>query len=226
MCPFLISLYLNSKIVNDLSPLKIEAVCVHPHAFICDLERNACHLQIKHKGSILHIYPYFAALILLPIIFHFPQHELISAKKAKLRELVGEVKKMNQRGRQWWGLVERPQHTVQVVHPLFLFEFCLNFALKYYLKLLLFCNLSFPFLLFFPSVRRFCWGGSSQIANQGREGHWHSTELGAGGGLSSSTWRGGTGAVGRGNIYFTFLSCCFKWLCCASPLFPFLSFIL
>ena len=64
---------------------------MHPHGVIWDLERIMCHLQMKHKGSILHKYLYFATLILLTIIFPFPQHELISAKKARIRELVGEV---------------------------------------------------------------------------------------------------------------------------------------
>ena len=36
-------------------------------------------------------YPYFATLILLAIVSPFPQHEMISAKKAKLQEMVGEV---------------------------------------------------------------------------------------------------------------------------------------
>ena len=66
-------------------------MCVHPCAVIWDLERSVCHFQIKHKGSILHKYPYFATLILLAIIFPFPQHELISTKKARLWELIGEV---------------------------------------------------------------------------------------------------------------------------------------
>ena len=63
----------------------------HPCTVILDLEWSACHLQIKQKGSISHKYPYFATLILLAIIFPFPRNELISAKKAKLWELVGEV---------------------------------------------------------------------------------------------------------------------------------------
>ena len=66
-------------------------MCVHLHAVIWDLERSAHHLQIKHKGFISHKYLYFATLILLANIFPFPQHKLISAKKAKLQELVGEV---------------------------------------------------------------------------------------------------------------------------------------
>ena len=40
----------------------------------------------------------------------------------------------------------RLQHTVQVEHPFF--SFFLNFVQKYYLKLLFFFNLHFPFLPF------------------------------------------------------------------------------
>ena len=74
-----------------MSSSKTEAVCVHPRAVIWDLESSVCHLQIKHKGSIscnIHILP---LLILLAIIFPFPQSVLTSAKKARLPELVGEV---------------------------------------------------------------------------------------------------------------------------------------
>ena len=39
----------------------------------------------------MHKYLYFAALIILAIIFPFPQSELTSAKKARLQELIGEV---------------------------------------------------------------------------------------------------------------------------------------
>ena len=66
-------------------------MCTHPHVVIRDHEKSAHHLQIKHKGSISHKYLYFATLILLAIIFPFPLHELISAKKARLQELIGEV---------------------------------------------------------------------------------------------------------------------------------------
>ena len=45
----------------------------------------------KYKGSILSKYLYYVTLILLAIIFPFPQLELISVKEAKLWELVGEV---------------------------------------------------------------------------------------------------------------------------------------
>ena len=113
---------------------------VHPCTVIWDLERSVHHLQIKHKGSILHKYLYFATLILLTIIFPFPQHELISAKKAKIWELVGEVEEAELGGE----AVVRPQHTVQVVHPLF-FKFCAEILFK---KILLFFHLSFLLLLF------------------------------------------------------------------------------
>ena len=64
---------------------------MHPCVVIWDLESSVCHLQIKHKGFILHKYPYFATLVLLAIIFPFPQSALTSAKKARLWELIGEV---------------------------------------------------------------------------------------------------------------------------------------
>ena len=127
---------------------------VHPCMVIWDLERSVCHLQIKHKGSILHKYLIFATLILLAIIFPFPQHELISAKKAKLWELVGEVKEAEPEGEAVVGPSgEATTHSSGSTPLHFFFNFFLNFALKYYLKPLLFFNLSFPFLLFFPSVR-------------------------------------------------------------------------
>ena len=66
-------------------------MCAHPCMVIWDLESSGCHLQIKHKGSISHKYPYFATLILLAIIFPFPQSVLTSAKKARLQEPIGEV---------------------------------------------------------------------------------------------------------------------------------------
>ena len=118
---------------KTMSPCqKTEAMHAHPRTVIQDLESSACHLQIKHKGYILGKYPYFATLILLAIISPFPQHELISAKKARLQELIGEVEEDEPEERQWWGLVGRPQHTVQVVHPLFsiLFGFCTEILYK------------------------------------------------------------------------------------------------
>ena len=64
---------------------------MHPLMIIQDLESSVQHLQIKHKGSISCKYPYFAILILLPIIFPFPQSVMTSAKKARLQELIGGV---------------------------------------------------------------------------------------------------------------------------------------
>ena len=127
---------------------KLKAVHVHPRVVIQDFEMSVCHLQIKHKGSILHKYPYFATLILLAITFPFPQHELISAEKAKLWELVGEVEEAELEGEAvvWGPSGEATTHSSGSTPPFF--KFCLNFAPKYYLKLLLFFNLSFPFLLF------------------------------------------------------------------------------
>ena len=46
---------------------KTEAVCMDHCTVILDFKSSACHLQIKHKGSILHKYLHFAALILLAI---------------------------------------------------------------------------------------------------------------------------------------------------------------
>ena len=49
---------------------KTEAVHVHHCTVIQDFKISACHLQIKHKGSISHKYLHFAALILLAIFSH------------------------------------------------------------------------------------------------------------------------------------------------------------
>ena len=118
----------------------------HPHAVIWDLVSSAHHLQIKHKDSIWHKYLYFATLTLLAIIFPFLQHELISAKKARLWELVGKVEEDEPEGEAVVGPSgEAMTHSSGSTLPFFFF---LNFALKYYLKPLLFFNLSFPFLLF------------------------------------------------------------------------------
>ena len=39
--------------------------CMHHLEIIWDLENSACHLQMKHRGSILHNCLCFATLILL-----------------------------------------------------------------------------------------------------------------------------------------------------------------
>ena len=90
-----------------------------PCVVIWDLERSACHLQIKHEGSISCKYLYFATLILLAITFPFPQHELISSKKAKLWELVGEVEEAGPEGEAVVGPSGEATTHSSNVHPLF-----------------------------------------------------------------------------------------------------------
>ena len=114
----------------------------HPHVVIQDLERSACHLWIKDKGSISCKYLYFVTLILLVIIFPFLQCELISAKKARLWELVGEVEEEEPEGEAVVGLSgEATTHSSGSTPPVFLFELCTEILFK------TFC-FSFPFLFF------------------------------------------------------------------------------
>ena len=105
---------------------------MHPHMVIPDLESSVCHLQMKHKGSISCKYLYFATLILFSYYFPFPLSVLTSAKKARLQELIGEVEEDELEGWAVVGLVGRPQHTIQVVHCLFV-SFSI-FAQKYLFK--------------------------------------------------------------------------------------------
>ena len=95
--PFLISPFFNSKIFNTPSSLKTEAMHMHPCTVIWDLERSACHLEIRHKGSILNKYPSFAALIVF-LFYFLIQSVLLSTKWAKLREIVGKVEEEEPEG--------------------------------------------------------------------------------------------------------------------------------
>ena len=88
-CPFVIFFKI-PLILKHVSSSKTEAMCAHPCMVILDLESSAHHLQMKHKGSILCKYPYFATLILFGYYFSFPQSVLTSANKAKLWELIGD----------------------------------------------------------------------------------------------------------------------------------------
>ena len=68
--------------------------------------------------------------------------------------MVGEVEEAELEGETVVGPSgEATTHSSGSTPPLFFLNFVLNVAPKYYLKLLLFFNLSFPSLLFFPSVR-------------------------------------------------------------------------
>ena len=145
--------------------MKTKAMHMHPHAVIWDLERSVCHLQIKHKGSISHKYLYSATLILFAVIFPFLQCELISAKKAKLRELVGEVEEDELEGEAVVGPSWEATTHSSGSTPLFYFVWILH---RNIIQNFCLFSLTYPSPLF-PSVRWFCWGGSSQIANQGRE---------------------------------------------------------
>ena len=106
---------------------------MHPCVVIPDLESSVHHLQKKHKGSISCKYPYFAALILLAIIFPFPQSELTSAKKARLQELVGQVEEDEPEGEAVVGPSgEAITHSSGSTPPLFFFffKFCTEVLFK------------------------------------------------------------------------------------------------
>ena len=96
----LLKSFLNfAKFENGVSSPKTEAVCAHHLVIIWDFESSAHHLQMKHRGSILSKYSYFATMILLAIYFFpFIQSVLTSAKKARLRELIGEVEEEGPEG--------------------------------------------------------------------------------------------------------------------------------
>ena len=194
----------------------------HAHAYPCtvipDLESSACHLQIKHKGSISCKYLYFATLILFSYYFPFPQSVLTSAKKARLRELIGEMEEDEPEGEAVVGPSgEATTHSSGSTPPL-------NFAQKYLFKTFV---LPQPILLI-PTLllpdRWFCWGGGSQIVNKGREGYWYFMELGSGGGLSSSTWRGGMGAVDRVSLFYLLFLLLQVTFVVLFPCFPFYLF--
>ena len=120
----------------------------HPCTVIWDLESSACHLQIKHKGSISCKYLYFATFILLAINFPFPQSVLTSAKKARLQELIGEVEEDELEGEAVVGPSgEATTHSSGSTPPIFiLFEFCTEILFQ--TLVFFFFNLSFSSLLF------------------------------------------------------------------------------
>ena len=107
-------------------------MCEHPCMVIWDLESSVCHLQMKHKGSISCKYPYFATLILLAVIFPFPQSVLTSAKKARLQELVGEVEEDEPEGEAVVGPSgEATTHSSGSTPLMFLFfELCIEILFK------------------------------------------------------------------------------------------------
>ena len=72
-------------------------MCTHHLVIIRDLENSVCHLQMKNRASTLHNCSCFAALILLLAIFPHSEY-LTSAKRAELRELVGEVQEEEPEG--------------------------------------------------------------------------------------------------------------------------------
>ena len=136
-CLFVIPFFQFCQIENTVSFSKTEAMCRHPCMVIWDLESSMHHLQIKHKGPISCKYPYFATLIPFSHYFSFPS-ECTDIKQE------GKVVGTDRRGgRRWtWGEAvvgpsgEATPHSLGSTPP-FSF-FCLNFAQKYYLKLLFF----------------------------------------------------------------------------------------
>ena len=146
-CPFVIP-FLISQMSKNMSSTKTEVMCMYHCIVIWDLESSAHHLQIRQKGSILHNYLHFATLILLAIIFPCTQSVLTSAKKARLQELVGEVEEDEPVGEAGVGPSREATTHSSGSTPLFFFIFFLDFAQKYYLKLLFFFNLSFSSLPF------------------------------------------------------------------------------
>ena len=100
---------------------------IHHLVVIWDLESSVCHLQMKLKGSISHKYLHFATLFQLAI-FSFTQSVLTSVKKARLRELIGEVKEEEPEGKAVVGPSrEATTHSSGDTPP---FSFFLNFAQK------------------------------------------------------------------------------------------------
>ena len=145
--------------------------------------------------------------MILLAIFSFTQSVLTSAKKARLWELIGEGwRRWARRVRQWWDLVGRPQHIVQVDTPPFPLFWILN---RNIFKMFCFYStLSFPFLTLLLLDRWLllrrglpdCWPRRTGILIPCRAGfRW--------GGFWLNPWRGGTGAVGRGKFTLPSFSC-------------------
>ena len=105
---------------------KVENVQTCYHMTIQVFQRIMHHLEMMHRGSILHNCSSFAALILFSVHFsHLEHFDICQAGKTK-RNRGGIRERRSKRVRQWWGLVGRPQDTVLVIHPLLILFLVIN----------------------------------------------------------------------------------------------------
>ena len=179
---------------------------------------------MKHKGSISCKYLHFATLIQLAIIFPFPQSVLTSAKKARLGELVGEVKEDEPGGEAMVGPSGEATTHSSCSTPIFL-PFFWILQRNIYLKLLFFFNPSFTSLLFSFLTDDLAEEAPKLSTKEERDidtlWTWVQVE-----GFPAWPKEEAWGAVDRGKFILPSFLVASSDFCSAIPLFPFLTFLL
>ena len=70
----------------------------HHFAVMQDFEDSVCHLKTMHRGSISNNQLSFATVVLVFCFILLIQSVLVSAKRAKLREIVGKIEEEEPEG--------------------------------------------------------------------------------------------------------------------------------